>query len=128
MKSPLPTRFWSKVTALRKASPCHSSYPTQKSKRFTRSSNLNTSTGVPSVSATGALLVHFLIFAHFPSAKAWRGFHRLICLIFVEHLLLFFGCWRCTGREDAATAFEELIFWVGDRLDIVDHYTLAEES
>lgn len=83
---------------------------------------------VPSVSAAEALLGHFLIFAHFPSAKAWRGFHRLICLIFVEHLLLFVGLWGCTGGDDAAPAFEKLILWVGDRLDIVGHYTLTEEN
>lgn len=63
---------------------------------------------------------HSLIFAHFPSTKAWRGFHGLICLIFVEHLLFFVGHWGCTGGEDAATAFEELILWLGDRLDIVE--------
>lgn len=42
--------------------------------------------------------------------------------------MLFVGCSGCTGGEDAAPAFEELILWVGDRLDIVGHYTLTGES
>lgn len=75
---------------------------------------------------------HFLIFAPFPRtqciAKAWRGFHKLTCQTFVEHLLVFIGCWRCTGGEDVAPAFGELILWVGDRRDIGDHYTSTEES